>query len=60
MNRLQHRIQPRPEEISNTENPAANQSTDIEHTIIQEIDDPIPITRRYPERIRNPPDRLRY
>ena len=58
VNRLQHRIQPRPEEISNTENPAANQSTDIEHTIIQEIDDPI--TRRYPERIRNPPDRLRY
>ena len=60
MNRLQHWIQPRPEEISDTENPAANQSTDIEHTIMQEIDDPLPATRHYPERIRNPSDHLRY
>ena len=50
INQLQHQIQPKSEEVLDSD----KQGTDIEHTIIQEVDNPTPVTRCYPERVRNP------
>ena len=57
VNRLRHRLQPTPAEAAPSDNEV---TTKVEHFITQEETTPPPVTRRYPERSRHPPDRLTY
>ena len=57
VNRLRHRFQPLSTEAKSSDSVV---SFSVEHSITHDEIDPPPITQRYPERNRYPPDRLTY